>query len=206
MTKVLRLSSILMLVAAFVVACGGAADDAGAEAEADVAMATTDDAPAESGLSCVVMGDSEGRASPLQEVRFSYDGGEGLLCYGAPSARGREVVGGLVPYGAPWRTGANEPTTIHLSAPTSVGGVSLDAGSYSLFSIPGETGWEFVLNSNYERWGIPINDEVRASDVGSFSANPEATDAMVETLMFEVSGNVIQMSWENTRLNIPFGG
>ncbi len=159
-----------------------------------------------SGLSCTVMGDTEGRASALEQVSFSYDGGEGLLCYGAPSANGREVVGGLVPFGQPWRLGANEPTTFHLSAATTIGGVSVDAGSYSIYAIPGETEWQFFLNSNTDRWGIPIDGAVRSSEVGSFRANPETLASPVETLTFEHVSNVIAVSWENTRLNIPIGG
>ena len=117
---------------------------------------------ADPGLACVVMGDLEDRQSPLRELSFSVEGGEGLLCYGAPSARERVVMGELVPWGEVWRLGANEPTTVHLSAASSFGGVPLQAGSYSLYAIPGEDEWEFHLNSNYERWGIPIDAEVRA--------------------------------------------
>ena len=127
----------------------------------------------------------EGRASPLQEVRFEYEGGEGLLCYGAPSARDREIMGGLVPFGAPWRGGANEPTTLHLSAATTLGGIPLEAGSYSLYAIPGESEWEFFVNSNFERWGVPINDDVRSTELGSFAVNVGATEEMVETLVYE---------------------
>ena len=46
------------------------------------------------------------RPSPLTEVAVDYENGVGTLCYGAPSARGREVMGGLVPFGTPWRAGA----------------------------------------------------------------------------------------------------
>ena len=156
-------------------------------------------------LSCVVMGDAEGRQSPLQELRFSAGGGEALLCYGAPSARERVVMGELVPFGDPWRVGANEPTTLHLSADATVGGVSLAAGSYSLYATPGETEWEFHLNSNFERWGIPIDAEVRSAEIGSFSATPSATAGMVEMMTFEHIDGALRLSWENTQVDIPLG-
>ena len=103
-----------------------------------------------------------------------------------PNYFGNAVLwwGGLVPYGELWRAGANEATAIHLDGPATVGGVSLAAGSYSLYALPNEGEWEIFLNSNYERWGIPISDEVRTTDVGSFTATPEATDEMVETLTY----------------------
>jgi len=191
----------------FLAACGS---DSADEAPADSAdSADTQEAPpvaAVSSLSCAGPEDAAERPSPLSQVSFTYEGGEGLLCYGAPSANGREVVGGLVPFGEPWRLGANEATTFHLSAATTIGGVSLEAGSYSFYAIPGETEWEFFLNSNAARWGIPIDSDVRSTEVGSFRANPETLDQAVETLSFDHMGAVIAMSWENTRLNIPVGG
>jgi len=48
-------------------------------------------------------------------------------------------MGDLVPYGEPWRAGANEATAIHLTAPARVGGVALEAGSYSLYTVPNES-------------------------------------------------------------------
>lgn len=160
-------------------------------------------------LSCFLRGatpeEAGARPSPLRQVRFSVGGGEALLCYSAPSAKGREIMGGLVPYGSPWRSGANEPTTIHLAAAATIGGVELEAGSYSIYSIPGEDEWEFFLNSNYERWGIPISGDVRATEVGSFTVTPEATDGMVEMLTYDYSDGAIIAEWENTRLRIPVG-
>lgn len=156
-------------------------------------------------MSCSAGEGAESRPSPLKQLRFSYDGGEGLLCYGAPSARGRDVMGGLVPFGSPWRLGANEPTAIHLSAATSIGGADVDAGSYSLYAIPGESEWQFFLNSNLDRWGIPINAAVRSTEVASFTVPAGSTDDMVETLTFTASDGALIMEWENTRVRIPIG-
>jgi hypothetical protein len=178
------------------VACG--VDTADEATDAPAAASSTD-------LSCMVMGDTEDRSSPLQEVQFTYDGGDGLLCYGAPSARGREIMGGLVPFGDLWRNGANEPTTLHLSAPATLGGIALDAGSYSLYAIPGESEWEFFVNSNFERWGIPIDADVRSTEIGSFTVEVRATDEMVETLLYEHTEEHLMLSWENTHIHIPFG-
>ena len=199
--------SLMVLLAA---ACGGYGSNDEATGDADEAATEeaageVEMAAAESGMSCNANEDTDGRPSPLREVSFMYDGGEGVLCYGAPSANEREIMGGLVPYDAPWRLGANEATALHLTAATMVGGVAVEAGSYSLYAIPGEMEWEFVLNSNQERWGIPISDEVRSTDVGSFTVTSAATGEMVETLTFEHMDGMLRMSWENTQVDIPIG-
>ena len=201
----MKRSNAWYLAVFFVAGCGGGSGEAemAETGEAGDEMASAEMVSAE--LSCVVMGDAEGRQSPLQELRFSADGGEALLCYGAPSARERVVMGELVPFGDPWRVGANEPTTLHLSADATVGGVSLEAGSYSLYATPGETEWEFHLNSNFERWGIPIDAEVRSAEIGSFSATPSATAGMVEMMTFEHIDGALRLSWENTQVDIPLG-
>lgn len=175
-------------------------------APADLSIADTASPQA---LECTLMGatmdQAMARPSPLRTVEFAYDGGEGLLCHGAPSARGREVMGGLVPWGQPWRMGANEPTMIHLSAPASIGGVAVQAGSYSIYAIPNEDEWEIFVNSNTQRWGIPINAEVRSTELGSFTVTPTATGEMVETLTYSYEDGNVVMEWENTRLSFPVG-
>jgi len=148
------------------------------------------------------------RPSPLGEAVISLGGQEAKICYGRPSAKGRTVMGELVPFGQPWRLGANEATAIHLPFAAEVGGVDLDPGSYSLYAIPGETEWEFFLSRSYERWGIPISEEVTAENVGSFKRPVEATEGAVEQLTFrfdshgEGMGHLV-MEWERTRVEIP---
>ncbi|GMV07467.1 MAG: hypothetical protein AMXMBFR53_37420 [Gemmatimonadota bacterium] len=187
-------------------ACGGGEPPETAEAEA--APEATAAAPATTvcWLSGASLAEAKGRPSPLMETPFSVGGHDGTLCYGAPAANGRQVMGALVPYGEIWRLGANEPTTLHLTGPAQVGGVTLEPGSYSLYAVPGETEWTFYINSSYQRWGIPIGDDVRATEVGSFTAPVEATDGMVERLGIRFvpseDGTMGDMfvEWENTRV------
>jgi hypothetical protein len=148
------------------------------------------------------------RPSPLGETHIAMGSQHGKVCYGRPKANSRKVMGELVPFGQPWRLGANEATALHLPFAASVGGVALEPGSYSLYAIPGNGEWELVLNRNVERWGVPINEAVRGADVGTFKRPAEATDGVVEQLTFrweshgETMGHLI-MEWENTRIQIP---
>jgi hypothetical protein len=145
------------------------------------------------------------RPSPLGETTIQVDGQVGKICYGRPSARGRAVEGGLIPYGEPWRLGANEATALHLPFRARVGGVDLEPGSYSLYTVAGESEWEFFLNAQAERWGIPFSEEVRESDVGSFTAVPETLSDPVEQLTIhweqgDQSGGEVQVEWGTTRV------
>jgi hypothetical protein len=161
--------------------------------------------------SCYFRGTPEAlaeRPSPLDSVVIELGGDRALLCYGRPSARGRSIVGDQDPYGAPWRLGANEPTTLHLPFPASIGGVAVGSGSYSLYAIPEASSWTIVVNGNTTRWGIPIDVDVRASDVGSFTVPVGRLDRHVETLEFVFEardshrGDLVYR-WENTTFRIP---
>jgi len=73
----------------------------------------------------------------LDSAQVSIGGQVLKVCYGRPSVRGRQVAGGLVPYGEPWRLGANEPTTLHVPFTADIGGVRVEPGSYSLYVVAG---------------------------------------------------------------------
>ena len=151
------------------------------------------------------------RQSPLESLSFTFDGARGKICYGSPSLRGRQMIGTeRVPYGRLWRTGANEPTTLHLDRPARLGPLSLLQGSYSIYTVPGERSWQVVVNRATSQWGLEseYDDEVRAQEVGRFSLEPETLALPVEKLTFSVeplaTGAVrLQLAWERIRLAVP---
>ena len=81
--------------------------------------------------------------------------------YHRPGVKGRQIWGGLVPYGAPWRMGANEATTLTVSDAVKVEGKELPAGKYSFFAIPGKESWTLILNKDPEQWGAYGYDQAK---------------------------------------------
>lgn len=151
----------------------------------------------------------EGRASPYDSVATTVGEASVKICYGRPSARGRTMIGGeAVPFGQLWRTGANEPTILHTTAPIIVGGVSLSEGSYSIYTIPGEETWEVFFSRSIDHWGLAINDEVRAQEVGSAQVAREVPDEHVETFTMAFrdggdQGTHLVLEWEEFRISLP---
>jgi len=148
------------------------------------------------------------RPSPLDSVTLRLGDGEAKLCYGRPSAGGVPRVGGDIPYGAPWQLGANEPTTLHLTFPARVGTVDVEPGSYSLYAIPERGDWTVVVNANPRRWGAPIDADVRAADIGSFTLATSALADYEDRLTFrfepvDARQGFIVYSWEHITLAIP---
>ena len=139
--------------------------------------------------------------SPMKELSASFGETEVKIVYGSPSVKGRELYGGLVPYGDVWRTGANEATTFEASADVEVGGKTLPAGKYGFFTIPGENEWTLVFNSVSDQWGAYDYDADK--DVLRVTATPAASDDMSETMEFmRTDENTLAYHWGN--LTVPF--
>lgn len=86
---------------------------------------------------------------------------EVTLTYSRPGVKGREIWGGLVPYGKVWRTGANENTSIAFSDAVKVDGHELAAGTYGLHTIPGEQEWTVIFNNVSNAWGSYTYDAAK---------------------------------------------
>lgn len=144
------------------------------------------------------------RVSPNASVSQTIGVTEVEINYGRPSVRDRVIYGDLVPYDEIWRTGANEATTISFSSPVQIEGEPLDAGTYALFTIPGQDTWTIVFNENPEQWGAYEYDS--NEDVLHVEVTPESAD-MREMLTFTFH-NVTDTSatcvlhWDETR--VPF--
>jgi hypothetical protein len=152
----------------------------------------------------------EGRASPYDSTLISVGGRTAKICYGRPSLRGRTMIGGeAVPYGQLWRTGANEPTILHLPFAASVAGIELEPGSYSLYTMPGLDEWVVILNRSTSQWGHEgrYTAEVRAQEVGRAMAPASRTSAPIETFTIRSApadgGATLFLEWENTSVAIP---
>jgi hypothetical protein len=150
------------------------------------------------------------RPSPLRDLRLSAAGGHQRLCYGAPSLRGRTMLGGAaVPFGKLWRTGANEPTTLHTDVPLTLGGVALAPGSYAIYTVPGPETWEVVVNRSIRQWGLEseYTDAIARQELGRFSAAVEPLSAPVEQMVLRaqpVGGDAdLLLEWQTTRIRLP---
>jgi hypothetical protein len=87
-----------------------------------------------------------------------------MIDYGQPHARGRTIVGNVVPMDAVWRTGANEATSLVTDADLTIGGIAVPKGSYTLYTLPSRTGWKLIINKNTGQWGtdyLPEHDLAR---------------------------------------------
>lgn len=143
-------------------------------------------------------------ASPKAEVSGKAGSANVKIVYCQPSARGRKIMGGLVPYGEVWRTGANEATTIEFDKPVKVEGKELAAGKYSLFTIPGENEWTIIFNKEVTQWGAYKYKD--SEDVLRVKVKPAKTDSFVETFTIDTNKDKVNLKWENTAVAFAVKG
>jgi hypothetical protein len=125
--------------------------------------------------------------------------------YSSPGVKGRKIWGELVAYDKPWRTGANAATKLTASRDFTFAGKPVPAGSYALYTIPGKTSWQVVLNTSTDAWGNDGFDPKK--DLFRVSVTPQAIKGR-ERLTFLFSdttddGVRIDMEWEKLRVSIP---
>jgi len=140
------------------------------------------------------------KAAVVQTVGFT----DVRIDYSRPGVKGREIWGGLVPYGKVWRAGANEATTISFSTDVKINGKTLKAGKYGFFTIPTKDKWTIIFNKIADQWGAFEYNE--AEDVLRVDVTPEKGGSQ-EWLAYTISKTsentaVVRLEWE--KLKVPF--
>jgi hypothetical protein len=148
------------------------------------------------------------RKSAHDSASIAMEGGTVKVCYGRPHQNGRAIMGKLVPYGEPWRVGADEATAIHVPFRASIAGVNVEPGWYSLYAIPGEKQWTIVVNSEAQRWGVPIDAKVRAKDAGTGTVASEHLATPAEALTIALASSsptkaTMDIAWADTHVRVP---
>lgn len=145
------------------------------------------------------------RPSPAASATCDLGGGKTVKTdYSSPRVKGRKIYGELVPFGQVWRTGANEATTFVTSADAVVGGKTVPAGSYTIFTVPNADKWTLIINKKTGEWGIPYKYE--SDEVGRVDMKVSKVPSPVENfaIAFDKSGRgcTMRIDWETTRASV----
>lgn len=147
--------------------------------------------------------------SPTQTIMQDFGLGKIELTYSRPGIKGRKLFGvnsELVPLGKPWRTGANAATKIHFTDSVSIGGKTLDSGSYVIYTIPNQAQWDVVLSKGN---AYPGSEGFKESDdVLHFKAPVLILKDKIETFTMEFAkvkneSCELHLMWGNTDVIVP---
>ena len=143
--------------------------------------------------------------SPAAQANVTLNGKSVTIHYNAPSMRGRKIMGGLVPYGEVWRTGANPATSLTTATALKIGTADVPAGSYTLYTLPTASAWMLIINKQTGQWGTKYDqaqDLVRVEM--KKSTLPQPQEKM--SINFEHTQGAtteLHIRWETTDVSVP---
>ena len=134
-------------------------------------------------------------------VRATIGAASFTVDYGRPLARGRVLLGDVIPYDRVWRTGANAATQFTTSAPIALAGLAVPAGSYTLWTLPRANGVELIVNRQTGQWGTEYG---RAHDLGTAPMKVDTLATPVEAFTISIAPGdarhgTLAMSWGSFR-------
>ncbi len=146
--------------------------------------------------------------SPFSEIKQEVGLTEITLSYARPSAKGRAVMGTLVPYGETWRTGANASTKLTFTEDVKIAGNDLPAGTYALYTIPDQSEWTIIIHKKTNMRSIAGGRVKAENDAFRFTVKPMSNPVGVETFTMQFTDITtnschVQLSWENTMVKFP---
>jgi Protein of unknown function (DUF2911) len=146
-------------------------------------------------------------ASPAKHAQVTFAPGPAAIdiSYNSPSIRGRKIMGGIVSYGKVWRTGANPATTLVTTTPIHIGTLAVPAGTYTLYTLPGEQDWLLIVNQQIGQWGTEYHQD---QDLGRIPMRsvPMSSPQEVMSISFEHTthnSTELHVRWETTDRYIP---
>jgi DUF2911 family protein len=143
--------------------------------------------------------------SPHVKSEWMVDGANISITYGQPLLKGRTVGKEVAPFGSEWRTGADEATTLTTDKPLKFGTVAVPAGTYTLYTLPGEKQWQLIVSKKTGQWGIPYP---AGQDLGRAPMTVGTAKAAAEKLTIALddtaAGGTLRVEWGTTSASVPF--
>jgi Protein of unknown function (DUF2911) len=143
--------------------------------------------------------------SPRDTARWSIGAVSITIDYSRPHARGRVLLGNVIPYDRVWRTGANAATQFTTSAPIRLAGIRLAAGTYTLWTVPHQNGVDLSVNGQSGQWGTQYD---RSRDVGKSPMQSATLSTPVDQFTISIAANdtrhgTLTMEWGSFRWTAP---
>ena len=144
--------------------------------------------------------------SPRDSISLAMGGNRIVIDYGRPSMRGRKIMGGVVPYGVVWRTGANAATGFVTQTDLTASGVIIPRGAYTLYTLPSSKQWKLIINKQTGQWGTIYNQKL---DLVRIPLKKKTLKQSVEKFTITIeqvseTDGVIKFAWEKTELSTAF--
>ncbi len=145
-----------------------------------------------------------GGGSPHVRTDWTIHGANISIEYGRPFVKGRALKE-VAPYGAEWRTGSDQATTLKTDKPLTFGTLKVPAGTYTIYTVPGDKEWQLVISKKTGQWGIPYP---AGQDLGRTPMKAETLPKPVDQLTIAIdstaAGGTLRVEWGTAGASVPF--
>lgn len=143
--------------------------------------------------------------SPHVRTEWTVDGAAVSIEYGRPYLKNRTIGKDVAPYGSIWRAGADEATTLKTDKSLKFGSLSVPAGTYTLWVVPGEKEWELVVSKATGQWGTQYKE---GADLGRVPMTVGKAKSASEQLTWAIDdtpkGGTLRLDWGTSSASVPF--
>ena len=140
-----------------------------------------------------------GNLSPRDTARAIVGGAHVQIDYGRPMRRGRTIFGNVVPWDTVWRTGANQATQLITDKDLVIGGTTVPAGTYSLFTIPSPKGWQLIVNKQHGQWGTEYDAK---QDLARIPMRIRLLPTPIERFTILTRGSDLVIMWDQSEASV----
>lgn len=140
-----------------------------------------------------------GNLSPRDTARAIVGGAHIQIDYGRPMKRGRVIFGNVVPWDTVWRTGANQATQLITDKDLVIGGTTVPAGTYSLFTIPSAKGWQLIINKQHGQWGTDYDAK---QDLARIPLHLRTLSTPTERFTILTRGSDLVLTWDQWEASV----
>ena len=147
----------------------------------------------------------ERKVSPAAIVETDLAGKKIVIKYSRPYMKGRKIMGGLVPYGSVWRTGADDATSFTTPIDLEIGGTKVPAGNYTLYTLPSEGTWKLIINKQTGQWGTEYDQsqDLARVDLSKTTLPSPMEQFTISFLKKGANSAELILEWETTKLSVP---
>lgn len=145
-------------------------------------------------------------ASPTQTIKQDFGISSVELTYSRPAMKGRKIFGDLVPYGKLWRTGANAATRIKFADDVQIGGTTVKAGEYVVYTIPAQNEWEVIFNTGLRNWGVDgykESEDVARVKVKTIKLDEPFESFTMQFMDIKPNSTNLYIAWDKTAVAVP---
>ena len=147
-----------------------------------------------------------GGGSAHARTEWTVAGANISITYGRPALKGRPEAT-MMPLKKPWRTGADEATVLKTDKALKFGTVTLQPGSYTINTEPGESAWTLLLGklATPDQWGIEYQPKL---EIGRAPMTLTKAATPVELVTFAIDptkdGGTLHVEWGTRNAAVPF--